>query len=86
MLNQKAYRNGNSLTATLPKEYAKDLGIRDGSEILVAKENGKITIAPKKKKSAKHAEDESGITPEFKKWLDDITKENEDLIKELAKR
>lgn len=79
MLIQRAYKNGNSLAATLPKIYARELGIRDGSEIVVAKEKGKITISAKKKKV-------SGVTSKFAQIVDEFAREHEDVLRSLAKR
>ena len=78
MLTQKVYKNGNSIAATLPKEYARELGIRDGSEIVVAKEKGRITIAPKNKKNA------SGVTPKFMEMVDNFAREHDDVLRGLA--
>lgn len=80
MLTQKAYKNGNSIAATLPKEYARELGIRDGSEIVVVKEKGRIIITPKSKKKA------TGVTPKFMEMVDTFAREHDDVLRELAKR
>ncbi|OGY11506.1 MAG: hypothetical protein A3H88_01815 [Candidatus Blackburnbacteria bacterium RIFCSPLOWO2_02_FULL_44_9] len=80
MFIQKVYKNGNSIAVTVPKQFARDLGIRDGSEIVVTKEKGKITISPKRKKRV------SGVTPKFMEMVDTFAREHEDVLRGLAKR
>lgn len=83
MLTQKLYRNGNSVAVTIPRQYLKDLKLRNGSEVIVDQdpEVGAIIITSKKAKKV------SGkITPEFLKWLESFNKKYAPALKELAKR
>lgn len=80
MLIQKVYKNGNSIAATLPKAFARELGIRDGSEVVVSKERGKIIIAPKEKKV------KSSVNSRFVEMVDNFAQEHDDVLRELAKR
>ena len=83
MLTQKLYKNGNSVAVTIPKEYLQELGLRDGSKVMVDQdpEAGIIIIS---KKSAK--KNSSKISPEFLNWLDTFNKEYAPALKELAKK
>lgn len=86
MFQMKLYKNGSSVVATVPKDYLRKSGLRDGSRVdWEETDRGLLLVVPKEKKSTK-VNEESGLTPEFKKWLDDTARANEDLIKELAKR
>lgn len=83
MLVQRLYKNGNSIAVTIPKEYLRDLKLKEGSEVVVEKdsEDGLIIISGKKKDKTR-----SPITPEFLKWLESFNKEYGSALKELAKR
>ena len=84
MFIQKAYKNGNSIVVTLPSEYIREEGIRDGSELVVDKdESGVITVVKKTKKTSTP---KSNLTPEFKQWLDQALKEDAQILDELADR
>lgn len=72
---------GNSLAITLPKHFVKARKLKAGQKVFVdadpsvdilqVRTNGKIS---------------STLTPEFKQWLDKITKKYGDTIRELAKK
>ncbi len=84
MYIQKAYKNGNSVVVTIPREYLRDVGIRDGSELIVDKDElGVITVV---KKTQKVPAKKSNLTPEFKQWLDQALKEDAQILDELAER
>ena len=78
----KVFKNGNSLAVTVPKAYAHQLSIRDGSKIEWKQtEEGLLLVHEKKAKKTT-----SGITPEFMRWLDSFNKEYGPALKELAKK
>ena len=83
MLVQKLYKNGNSIAVTIPKDYLRELNLRDGSEVMVTHDEVKesITIYPKKKNQAY-----SSLDPKFLKWLESFNKQYGPALKELAKR
>ncbi|MBI3485444.1 AbrB/MazE/SpoVT family DNA-binding domain-containing protein [Candidatus Daviesbacteria bacterium] len=87
MLTQKLYRNGNSIAVTIPKEYLKELSLKEGSEVLVVKdeETQAITISGVKNKRSNKSRDIS-LTPKFLKWLEDFNKEYGPALEELAKK
>ena len=76
----KVFKNGNSIAVTIPKAYAHQLSIRDGSRIEWKKiDRGlllKHTIDPKA----------AGVTPKFAKMVDDFISEHEDVLQELSHR
>lgn len=87
MFEQKLYKNGSSVVVTVPKQLLKKHNLRDGSRVVLGDEKGAITITPRKKQNAsapngKHIT----LTPEFKGWLDEVVRNEEKLIRELAKR
>lgn len=83
MLTQKLYRNGNSVVVSIPKEYLEDLKLKEGSEVILYRDEveEKITITPKGQK-----EISSAITPKFLKWLESFNKEYGPALNALAKR
>lgn len=84
MFEQKLYKNGSSVVVTVPKQLLKKHNLRDGSVVIVDSNNGEIVLKAKANKKTRVAS--SRLTPEFKEWLDEIKRDEKDLIKELAKR
>lgn len=80
---QKLYKNGNSVAVTIPKEFLHDLNLKDGSEVVVEKNNETGEIIITRKKNVKKP---SKITPEFLSWLNSFNKKYSPALKELAKR
>lgn len=83
MLTQKLYKNGNSVAVTIPKEYLKELNLRDGSEVVVEQdvEDGTIIISGKKRSQI-----QSNLTPKFLNWLESFNKEYGPALQELARK
>lgn len=80
MRKQKVIKVGNSLAVTLPAGFVREGNLKPGDELLVeAFPQYQYAIIKTKKTTLK-----SRLTPEFFNWLEKITKENEELIKELA--
>lgn len=77
---RKVFKNGNSLAVTVPKAYAHQLNIRDGSEVEWKKTNQGLTLIPQKK--IKPAE----VDPKFAKMVDEFMDEHEDALRELSTR
>lgn len=80
MLIQKLYRNGNSVAVTIPKEYLKELKLRDGSEVVVDRKGQELVVTSKKRVSLK------GVNDRFAKMVDEFMFDHKDVLKELAKR
>jgi antitoxin MazE len=49
-METKVQKWGNSLAIRIPKSYAKDIDINQGSLIDISKENDRIVLKPKRKK------------------------------------
>ena len=84
MLIQRLYKNGNSVAVTIPKDLLLELGLKEGSEVVVSADliEKKVMVS----KAPPTPQDTSSLTPEFKTWLDRISSEYQDLIVELAKK
>ena len=83
MLTQKLYKSGNSVAVTIPKEYLKELNLRDGSEVVVEQDPDAGVIMISRKQGHKtHPK----ISPEFLSWLDSFNKKYAPALKELARR
>ena len=80
MITQKLYKNGNSVAMTIPKEYLKQLHLRDGSLVSVEKEGEELVVVPKIKVIAK------SVTTSFAKMVDEFVRDHEDVLRKLAKR
>lgn len=78
---QKIIKVGNSLAVTLPADFVKEGKLKAGDELVVetASVYKTMTIYPKKK------DFQAKLTPEFFEWLNNFTKKNYSLLKELAK-
>ncbi len=76
----KVFKNGNSLAVTVPKAYAHQLSIRDGSKIEWEKvDQGLLLTRDKKTKSA------SEIDPEVAKLISKISKKYSQVWQDLSK-
>ena len=80
-MEQTVMQVGNSLAITLPKQYAKALKIKAGQKVYVDADPSVDILQVRTNGKAS-----SGLTPEFKQWLDKITKKYYNTIRELAKK
>jgi antitoxin component of MazEF toxin-antitoxin module len=78
---QKIIRVGNSLAITLPKSFIDKTNFKAGDEVVVQTNVALRAVYVR----AESADTTSGLTPEFKEWLDDIERNESDIIKTLAK-
>lgn len=76
----KVFKNGNSLAVTVPKSYAHQLSIRDGSQIEWRKTEEGLILTPQIKTKT------SGVDAKFAKMVDEFMDEHQDVLQELAKR
>ncbi|GAB4218664.1 MAG: hypothetical protein Fur009_0600 [Candidatus Microgenomates bacterium] len=78
---QKIIKVGNSLAVTLPADFVKEGKLKAGDELIVetAPVYKTMIIQPEQKNF------KTKLTPEFFEWLNNFTKKNYDLLKELAK-
>lgn len=76
----KVFKNGNSLAVTVPKAYAHQLNIRDGSQVEWKKTNQGLSLTPLKKTKPE------GVDAKFAKMVDEFMDEHEDVLQELSQR
>lgn len=81
MLTQKLYRNGNSLAVTIPKQYLKELNMRDGSQVIVEMRGKELVF---RKKGVKKIF--SSVTPQFVEVMSRVNKQYGAALRELAKK
>lgn len=79
-MTQKIVRVGNSAAVTIPKEFLVQAQLAVGDEIEVQSDVDFKSVIIR----AKNAKMSSRITPEFKDWLDNFTKNNKDTLEKLA--
>lgn len=77
---RKVFRNGNSLAVTVPKTYAHQLNIRDGSKIEWEIQDGGLLL--KRETPKKQPQD---IDPEVAKLIKKLSKKYSGVWEELAK-
>lgn len=77
---QKILKVGNSLAITLPKELISAHKLTAGQQVFVDSDPTVDFI------QIRTTQEQSGLTPEFKEWLDKTTKKYHDVIQELAKK
>lgn len=77
---RKVFKNGNSLAVTVPKTYAHQLSIRDGSRVEWRKINQGLVLIPQKKIKIQ------GVDQKFAKMVDEFISDHEDVLQELAHR
>lgn len=77
---RKVFKNGNSLAVTVPKAYAHQLSIRDGSEVEWEKVDKGLLLKTNKPTKLK------GVDQKFAKMVDEFTQDHEDVLQELAHR
>lgn len=78
---QKIIKVGNSLAVTLPVSFIREAGYKVGEEVIVETNASYNTMLIKPKKYA----DKISLSPEFFAWLNEFVKENETLLKKLAR-
>lgn len=78
---QQIIQIGNSVGITFPAEYAKKLGLKPGKKVEVT--HDAVTKTTMINASGKTRG--STLTPEFQEWLEEVTKNEEETIKALAK-
>lgn len=80
-MQQTVIKVGNSLAVTLPRQFTKAKKLRAGQKVFVETDADLDLVQVRTKSEAG-----SALTPEFKKWLDEISTKYESTIRELAKR
>lgn len=80
MFTQKLYRNGNSVSMTIPKQLLEKHGLKEGSEVIIEERNADLII---KSKSSLLASD---VDAKFMKMVEEFADEHDDVLRELAKR
>ncbi len=76
----KVFKNGNSLVVSVPKSYAHQLSIRDGSSVdWKTTDEGLVLITQKRARKA------TEIDPRVAKLIDEIDKKYTQVWADLAK-
>lgn len=78
---QKIIRVGNSLAVTLPRQFTDEAKYHAGDMVHVETDASIKSVYVRPSTSTQTP----GLTPEFKTWLDDVVKNEADIIKSLAK-
>jgi putative addiction module antidote len=83
-MERKLFRNGNSLTVTIPAALADELGLQAGAtvDVEIDREHGGLLV----KRTAPPTSEESPVSPEFAEWVDGFIDRYGDALRTLAKR
>lgn len=80
-MEQTIMQVGNSLAVTLPKNFVKARKLKAGQKVFVDADPSVDLLQVRT-----NGKTSSALTPEFKQWLDKITKKYGNTIRELAKK
>lgn len=75
----KVFKNGNSLAVTVPKAYAHELSIRDGSQVEWAKTEGSLILT-----THKTGRKPTEIDPEVARLIKKISKKYSGVWQDLS--
>lgn len=78
---QTLIKVGNSLAVTVPKSFIRSLKLRAGQKVFVDADES-LDLMQVKTQTGQF----TGLTPEFKEWLDGISKKYKRVIRELARQ
>lgn len=82
MYTQTVYQAGNSHVVTIPKELARQTGLKPGLKVTISPTaDGEGVIITKQKRAPK-----TRSAKDFQKWLQYFMRENGEILDELAKR
>lgn len=80
MLIQTLYKNGNSIAVTIPHQYLSELDLKEGSKVVVEKDDYGLRIVAKKHTLA------AEVDPKFMQMVDDFVNDHESVLHELAQK
>lgn len=81
---QTVFKAGNSQVVAIPKELAKEVGIKPGGKVELTKSSdGESVVISKAKKPEKKA---TQAKADHEKWLKTFMEENGEILDELAIR
>lgn len=78
---RKVFKNGNSLAVTVPKSYAHQLSIRDGSKIEWKETNEGLLLVHEQKTAKRPSE----IDPEVAKLIKKLSKKYSGVWQDLSR-
>jgi len=81
---QTVFKAGNSNVVAIPKEIFDELNLKKGSRVIVEKLPGNEAFVVKKAAAKKAKTTATG--KEFKIWLNQVLKEDAEILDELALR
>ena len=83
-MERKLFRNGNSLTVTIPPAMATELGLKAGGsvEVEIDREHDGILV----RHVAPASSSEAPVSPEFAEWIDGFIDRYGDALRALTKR
>jgi putative addiction module antidote len=83
-VERKLFRNGNSLTVTIPAALAEELGLQAGVtvDVEIDREHDGLLV----KRTARPASEENPVSHEFAEWVDGFIDRYGEALRTLAKR
>ena len=86
MQTQKVFQAGNSQVVAIPKELARELGIKVGHRVVMEKTPDGRAIVIKRADEGTAKISKTKADAEFQQWLDAVFKEDAEILDELALR
>ena len=84
MQTQTIFKTGNSSVVSIPKGLMEELGFEIGRKVIVEKDSGGTNIVIKHAIKPRVSAAKSAVGSEFKKWLKEATKEDAEILNQLA--
>ena len=83
-MERRLFRNGNSLTVTIPAALAEELGLQAGGtvDVEIDREHGGLLV----KRATPPPSEDSPVTPEFAAWVEGFIDRYGDALRTLARR
>ncbi len=84
MQTQTIFKAGNSGVVSIPKDLMEELGFEIGKKVIVGKNQEGTELIIRKATKTKISVSKSPVGSEFKKWLKEATKEDAEILDQLA--
>lgn len=83
---QKVFQAGNSQVVAIPKELARELGLKVGYKVVMEKSDDGQSLVVHRADSGPKKLSKKASDAEFQQWLDAALREDGEILDELARR
>lgn len=82
---QKIFKAGNSNVVAIPKNYARQLGLKSGQEVAIDVDPNRDMLTVQKSSPKAGKKKKTAVDREFEEWLDKVSEQEKETIIALAK-